>query len=68
MSLIGINMAKIKGILGRFHASGDMKVKKNICYIINYLVNDIVEYILCHNLNIFYKYLLSKYDFGGNIH
>ena len=28
MSLIGINMAKIKGILERFHASGDMKVKK----------------------------------------
>ena len=28
MSLIGINMAKIKGILGRFHANGDMKVKK----------------------------------------
>ena len=33
MSLIGINMDKIKGILGRFHASGDMKVKKkNLLY------------------------------------
>ena len=31
-------------------------------------MNDIAEYILCHNFDIFFKYLLSKYDFWDNIH